>query len=142
MHTCTEVALSNLVATDNTSAGLAFDSYRISVAGGIFARNFLGINFQGNLPIAEGESGYGHHTLSGVQVYGNTRDYEMASTAGWVGVVLDLTGAGSPEGVVRATKGSTYHDFDTGDLYIKTEFTPGASGTTGMTGWKLVTRET
>lgn len=149
LHNAREAALQGCIATDNGTAtgdgfayaGLALDSYRVTVDGGVFTRNPFGINFQGGAGDA-GQTGYGHHSISRTtKVFGNSQeDFFMGTgTLGWQGTALELDGDGAPEGVVRATVGSTYRRLDTGDMYVKTTFTPG-TGANGKAGWKLVTR--
>ena len=148
LHSASWVNVSGLTASGNGYAGIAGDSYRCTIESALLQGNSYGIEFQGDAPVrADGASigvsgrftGFGQWRIGrGVRAAGNSaEDILIRDGAGYIGSTFDLEGDGSPEGVQRATIGSTYRDRTTGMLWTKTTFTPG-TGSAGKSGWRQV----
>ncbi|MFW6600190.1 right-handed parallel beta-helix repeat-containing protein [Propionibacteriaceae bacterium Y2011] len=130
---CRDVIVTNNVCTDNPISGIQVSSSsHVMVAGNICTRNRFGVNLSSNDTVEDP----GHHEIGVNHLYDNVQDRNTEAFEGtypmsgnwWHG----LRGAGSPEGVVLADPGHTYHRTDDGDgsLYVK------VTGTNSATGWQ------
>lgn len=117
--TCTGNDLHN-----NATSAIGLNSGDWTITGNTMVNNGSAIGHYGI------DAAHGNNDTTGNKRIGNV-DYFQSQSA-FVNTVVERTGAGSPEGVVAAPVGSTYHNTSGGastSLYVKT------SGGITNTGW-------